>query len=134
MSATSNLNLLGFSVSNLFDSHWERQFKFSPCNTRGSHRIYLVRTIYVLPVPVSSSDSQLPATATFWPCRPSATLQASQAQLQSGGRGLPELGGEGCCEILLLAQDSPRLQPAPCSHIKSSEEEEPARSWLQKSL
>lgn len=87
MSTASDLNLLDFNVNSLSGSCWEGQFKSHPCCLRGICPIYQSWTVSVLPVPVGGSDSLSPAV--FSPCRPSGTLQVSQAEFQSGGRGLP---------------------------------------------
>lgn len=113
MSTVSDLNLLDFYVNNLSGSLWEGQFKSHPCNLGSSSPIYQARTVSVLPVPISGSDS--PSQAVFSPCKPSGTLQVSQAEkILEWWKGSPQRGAVRSLWQVLLAQDPPRLQPTSC--------------------
>lgn len=81
------------------------------------------------PVSVGGSDSQSPAV--FWLCRPSGTLQVSQAEFQSDGRGLPR----GVLSDPWHRSCWHRTHPASCSGLwQWREGEQPAMSWLQEAL
>lgn len=83
----------------------------------GSHPIHLVRTVHVLPVPLSSS--LLPTTT--WPCNPSATSKWQRLHGQAEEGVSPEHRGEDCCEMPALS--TKLTQAAACSLLRCEEQQ-----------